>query len=96
MPRYRIEAMHEVYCDYIVEADSEKEAVEKLCCAEELWTAYVGEPVSFGPDDTVLARHDIEIDTSESWISGATTWRRQDRPDFKVTEEDASVAVLRS
>lgn len=95
MARYRIKAMHEVYCDYIVDADNEDEAVEKLCRVEEPWTSYSGGEL-FGADEHLLELHGIEIDLEDSWVSGVCALRQQTHtcPDWEVTEEvdDATVS----
>ncbi len=95
MTRYRIKAMHEVYCDYIVDADNEDEAVEKLCRVEDPWTSYSGGEL-FGADDHLLELHGIEIDLEDSWVSGvgAVKRRTDTYPNWEVTEEvdDATVS----
>jgi hypothetical protein len=88
MNKYRIKAMHEVYCDYIVEAENEDAAIEKLCRIEEPWTSYSGGEL-FGADDALLEHHGIEIDLEESWVSGVCASKRQTHtyPHWEVTEE---------
>ena len=88
MPRYRVKARHEVYCDYLVEAGSADEAIETLCRIEEPWTSYSGGEL-FGADDALLEHHGIEIDMEDSWVSGVCALRQQTPtyPDWEVTEE---------
>lgn len=67
MAKYRIKVYHELYCDYIVESDSEEAAIEKLCRHEDLWTSY-GD--TWGPHERALEYSGIECDTEETWVSG--------------------------
>lgn len=88
MKKYRIKAMHEVHCDYIVEAENEDAAIEELCRIEEPWTSYSGGEL-FGADDALLEHHGIEIDLENSWVSGVRALKKRTHtcPDWEVTEE---------
>ena len=90
MPKYRIKAKHELYCDYIVEAFNEEEAIKHLCRTEEPWTTYNG---GFAcPDWSVLAGRKIEVDLKDVWVSDATAKKHyyQSWPDWEIEEEEDS------
>lgn len=72
MPKYRIPVMHEVYCDYLIEAESEAAALDRLHEVSdegyELWTSYHnGE--TWGPCDHTLDNLGIECDMDAAWVS---------------------------
>lgn len=87
MARYRIKARHEVLCDYIVEADSEDEAITHLCRTECQWTEYAGKEL-LGPDDALLARREIEVDFDSIEISDACATKTYRMPSWDVEAEE--------
>lgn len=86
MAKYRIKARHEVLCDYIIEAGSEDEAVEKLCLSECQWTEYSGGEL-LGPDDALLASREIEVDYDSIEISDACATKTYRRASWDVEAE---------
>ena len=70
MTKFRIEAQHKLYMTYVVEAETEKQAIEKLQDLQDgIITEYCGQPKTWGLDENFLESEGIVADDSEAWVS---------------------------
>ena len=72
MSKFRIEAQHELYIAYVVEAETEKQAIEKLQDLGDndvIITEYCGSPKTWGVDECLLEKEGIVVDDEDAWVS---------------------------